>query len=344
MTNFYVNVAMGLGGNIALSSVITEIKNDFGDEYNFNVMSPYWDTFMCNKNVAHVYKPEEAHDFIYDCCDDKNGKLVLHRLYDLDSFVKKEASYKSAWYELFGIKPKNKANNLVSMLDTSMFGLQPQVDNVLKAIKEKGYEDFIIVNFEGSVSPLQQVPQDKDGKPDWSKVPDPYTNEPLARLYPRELASAFIRGFMAEHPKTAVINYTLPNQANYNVGEFKFIIPYLAYYDLAKLPECKGFVGIDSSGQHLFAGQVKGVVIWAHSINADKNGKIIVNNFGYDSYTNVIQSCRRDDVKFFSMLGPSHAKVDYIKPDQLLKIVDARLFGNEEPKTYYNKNGEYIAW
>lgn len=66
--------------------------------------------------------------------------------------------------------------------------------------------------------------------------------------------------------------------------------------------------------------------------------------FGYASYTNVIQPCRRDDILFFSMLGASGAKIDYIKPDQLLKIVDTRLFGNEEPKTYYNKNGEYVSW
>ncbi len=330
MTNYYINVAMGLGGNIALSSVITQIKEDFGDEYNFNVMSPYSDVFICNTSVNHVYTPQEARDFLFDAKEDDNSKIIMHRLYDMQSFITKNATYKSAWYELLGIKPKTKANDLVSKFDTSKFpNIKAQAEQVLDALKKQGYEDFIIINFEGAVTPLSQVPNGEDGKPDWSKVPDPYNNEPLARLYPREKAAEFIKLYKKEHPKTAVINYTLPNQANYNVGELKTIMPYLSYYELAKLPECNGFVGIDSSGQHLLAGVTKEVVIWGHSINADKNGNIICNNFGYDYNKNIIQHCRRDDVLFFSMLGPSKAKVDYIAPEELLKEVDEYL-GRED--------------
>lgn len=327
MTNFYINVAMGLGGNIALSSVITQIKEEFGDEYNFNVMSPYSDVFICNTSVNSVYTPQEARDFLFDAKEDENAKIIMHRLYDMQSFITKNASYKSAWYELLGITPKTQGNDLVSKFDTSKFpNVKVQTEQILKYIREQGYKDFIIINFEGSVSPLAQVPAGQDGKPDWSKVPDPYYKEPLARLYPREKASEFVKLFKEAHPKTAIINYTLPNQANYNVGELKFTAPYLVYYELAKLPECKGFVGIDSSGQHLLAGVTKAVVIWGHSINADRNGKIICNNFGYDYNMNIVQQCRRDDVLYFSMLGPSGARITYIEPKELLVKVDEWLY------------------
>ena len=329
MEKFYINVAMGTGGNVALSSFIAAVKEKYPDKYQFYVCSPYSDLFLSNEYVDGVYRPNEIRDFIFDCNSNK-GKLILHRLYDMDGFVKKQLTYPMAWAELCGIKwEKEKAASTVSKLNPvkKYPYLKQQVESMMKQIKDNGFEDFIIVNFEGGVSPLQEVPIKTDEKgnkfADWSKIPDNYENEPLARHYPRELAQEFCDKFRAAYPKTAIINYSLPNQGNYD-GTFKFTMPYLAYYELAKLPECKGIVAIDSSLQHLVAGLTKGIIIWGHSSNNEDD----VLPFGYTSYKNIIQPCRRDDILFFSMLGASGAKIDYIKPEDLLKEVNDYLFTN----------------
>ena len=334
MEKFYINVAMGTGGNIALSSFITAVKEKYPDKYQFYVCSPYFDIFLSNESVDGVYKPNEIRDFIFDCNSNK-GKLILHRLYDMDGFVKKQLTYPMAWAELCGIKwEKEKAASTVSRLNPvkKYPYLKGQIEGLMKQIKDNGFEDFIIVNFEGGISPLQQVPpkivKNEKGEdiqvPDWSRVPDNYDNEALARHYPRELAQEFCDKFRAAHPKTAIINYSLPNQGNYD-GTFKFTVPYLCYVELAKLLECRGIVAIDSSLQHLVAGLTKGVIIWGHSSNNE--GEVLP--FGYTSYKNIIQPCRRDDILFFSMLGASGAKIDYIKPEALLKEVDEYLFGTK---------------
>lgn len=158
------------------------------------------------------------------------------------------------------------------------------------------------------------------GEPDWSKVPYNYDNEPLKRHYPIDLVNQFISLFRAAHPETAIILYQLPNEPAPD-GVFRFTIPYLAYHVLARKDECVGVVTIDSSLQHLVAGLTKTLVIWGHSLPL---------SFGYDYNKNILQDCRRDDILYFSALGPSGAAIRYIKPDALLKEVDSYLFGKEE--------------
>ena len=197
-------------------------------------------------------------------------------------------------------------------------------NNILKSIKENGFEDFIIVQFTGSQSPLTRVPANEKGEPDWSKVPYNGQNTGLSRHYPKNLADEFIKLFREEHPKTAIINYSLPNEYIFE-GVFQFTAPYLTYYELAKLPECKGIVAIDSSLQHMVAGVTKAVVLWAHSLP---------DSFGYKYNKNIIQPCKRGGIKYFSALGPASNRIDYIKPEALLKEVDDYLF--EEKKEEAN--------
>ena len=201
----------------------------------------------------------------------------------------------------------------------------------MKQIKEAGFDDFVIMQFSGGQSPLVNVPigerKKEDGTKeqfqDWSKVPYNYENEPLKRHYPIDLAKKFVELFQAAHPKTAVILYQLPNEPYSFNNTFRFVLPYLTYYELAKLPECTGTVSIDSSLHHIIAGVTKSVVIWAHSLPL---------SFGYEYNKNVIQDCRRDDILYFSALGPSGAAVKYIKPEYLLKEVDDYLFNVKESK------------
>ena len=107
---FYINVAMGTGGNIALANFITAIKEN-GDangnkDYSFSVCSPYFDIFECCDAVDSVYKPQELKDLIFDA-KANNGELVLHRLYDMDGFVKKQLNYSEAWAKLMNIPWKD---------------------------------------------------------------------------------------------------------------------------------------------------------------------------------------------------------------------------------------------
>lgn len=328
MKKFYVNVQGGTGLNIAFASFITAVKEQNPDKYEFYVCSPYFDVFECCEAVDGVYKPNELKDLIFDA-EANNGELVLHRLYDMDAFIKKQINYSEAWAKLMNIpwKDSKKGTSAVSKLNTTKFNLTNQVNGILKAIKDGGFEDFVIMQFGGGQSPLVQVPvetrKDKDGKDvqvqAWDKVPYNYENEPLKRHYPIESAKEFVKKFQAEHPKTAVVLFQLPNEP-YNIeNTFRFVVPYLCYYDLAKLPECRGTVSIDSCLQHLVAGVTKSVVIWAHSKPE---------NFGYAFNRNIEQDCRTDDLLYFSALGPSGAKVKYIKPEELLKQADEWLFSD----------------
>lgn len=312
MSAIYINVAMGLGGNISLTYVTKELHEKYD---KVCVMSPYYDVFVSDPNVDEVYKPEEAADFIKDA-KYENAYIMTQRVYDMSDFVYKRLSYSDAWRILCGLEPKGDGEDGSTgehILNPCKHypNLRKDVDSTLTKLKDKGYKDFIIVNFEGNVSPLQNVP---DGN--WSKVPNNYDNEPLRRLYPRELAQEFVNLHHNAHPKTAIINYSLPNQSNYENSE-KFLMPYLAYYELAKSELCKGAVTIDSSCQHLISGCCPVITLW---------GASLPNSFGHVGNTNIIQKCRRDDILYFSLLGPSGAKIEYAKPEDLMKTVEEKLW------------------
>lgn len=327
MKKFYVNVQGGLGLNIALASFASYIREngdaDGNKDYEFYICSPYFDVFECCRNISGVYKPNELRDMVFDAKADE-GTLILHRLYDMDGFVKKHLSYARAWASLMGIPydgDDESGSQVTSILDpTKVYsGLVPLIENIKKDISEKGYKDYAIMQFTGGQSPLVQVPAklDKNGKPvpneaDWSKVPYDYQNEPLKRHYPLEKAQKFVQLYHEKNPNTAIILYQLPNEP-YPNEEYvlRYTVPYLAYYELAK--NAKEIVCIDSSLQHLAAGVCKATVIWAHSRPL---------SFGYKYNHNIIQKSRTDDLLYFSALGPSGAKVTYIEPEDLIEELE----------------------
>ena len=322
----YINSQGGEGFNLALAHVIPEFKEKYE---TIAVLSPYSDIFECKPEVDLVYRPNELRDFIFDA-KAKNARLICERMYDSQEFIYKELSYADAWRKAAGIPVKGNKNgsDTVANFDTSKYNLANQAASALKQIKDNGFDDFVIMQFSGGQSPLVNVPSGERTKedgtkeqfPEWGKVPYNYENEPLKRHYPIDLAKKFVELFQAAHPKTAVVLYQLPNEPYSFNNTFKFVLPYLTYYELAKLPECTGTVSIDSSLQHLIAGVTKSVVIWGHSLPL---------SFGYEYNKNVIQDCRRDDILYFSALGPSGAAIKYIKPEKLLEETDSYLFGKE---------------
>lgn len=316
--NILVDVRGGTGKTFAFISIAKELKEKYE---HVSVITPYFDIPLSSAYVDKAYNPNEVRSAIEDAGEDT--LIVIDHIYDTDAFIRKEISYQDAFRLACGLKAKDNktgGTDAVSELnpEKAFPYLTQQKNEILKAIKDNGFEDFIIVQFTGSQSPLVQVPTNEKGQPDWSKVPYNGQNTGLSRHYPKDKADEFIRLFRAAHPKTAIINYNLPNEYQFE-GVFQYTSPYLTYYMLSKLPECKGIVAIDSSLQHMVAGVVKAVVLWAHSLP---------DSFGYKYNTNVVQNCRRDGIKYFSALGPASNRVDYIKPEKLLDIVNDKLFGD----------------
>ncbi len=320
MKNIYINSQGGLGFNLALSHIAGELKQAYD---KVCILSPYFDVFESSPYVDYVYKPNEIRDFIFDAKYD-NAKLICERMYDSEDFIYKKLSYADAWRKAAGLKVKGNKDGSDTKANLEPYKRYPQllqkVNEIIADLNQKQYDNFVIMQFEGGQSPLVEVPTGQDGQPEWAKVPTNYENEPLKRHYPFDKAQEFITKFREAHPKTAVVLYQLPNEYQYKGAE-QYLAPYLVYYQLAKSVACKGTVSIDSSLQHLVAGVTKSVVIWGHSMPL---------SFGYDYNRNIIQKCNREDILYFSALGPSGARIDYIEPDKLLKETDAWLFPPEK--------------
>ena len=319
MKNIYINSQGGLGFNLALSHIVKEFKQIYD---KVCILSPYFDVFESNPYVDYVYKPNEIRDFIFDAKHD-DAKLICERMYDTEDFIYKKLSYADAWRKSAGLEVRNNQNGSDTKSELDPLNKYPNLkdisEKILEDVKQSGKKTFVIMQFEGGQSPLVQVPVKEDGTRDWSRVPTNYENEPLKRHYPFEKAQEFIKLFQKNHPDTAIIMYHLPNEHKFE-GTLCYEVPYLIYYVLAKNEMCLGTVSIDSSFQHLVAGVTKSVVIWGHSLPL---------SFGYNYNKNIVQRCNRDDILYFSALGPSGARIDYIEPKALLKEVNDYIFSKK---------------
>lgn len=322
MRKIYIQAQGGLGCQISYASFISYVKRTFPGEYEFYVCSAYYDVFEACKDVNGVYKPNELKDLILDC-HSNGGELYIQRMYDLQGFIFKELNYQTALAKMLNIELQDqdsKCMNMFPILEPfkKYPNLKQMADGLLNLIKEKGFEDYCIMQFTGGQSPLVQVPPKKDAngnplpEPDWNAVRYDYDNEPLKRHYPTEKAQKFVELYHEKFPKRAIILYQLPNEPGPD-GDYIFraTVPYLTYYELAK--DAKDVVCIDSSLQHLVSNPERPInVIWGHSLPE---------HFGYEYNNNIIQQCRRDDLFYFTALGPCGAKVNYIEPEQLIEEI-----------------------
>lgn len=298
---FFIDVKGGLGYNIALVRVIQALSKS---DYKVKVMSPYWDIFA--SAGIDYYKPEEAKDFIFDAFEE-GAEIIEHRLYDMSDFIYKKLNYRDAWCKLLGVPEVSEEDyNKLTLNPEKAF---PFLSNLAEDVLSKINDKFILVQVAGGQSPLVQVPTNEKGEQDWSKVPYDYEHEPLKRHYPIDKAQKFVDKFKESNPDVTVIQYALPNEPQIEGCEH-FVVPYLVYYILSKSDRCLGAFTIDSSLAHLITGNTKVMTVWGHSTPEA---------FGYSCNKNVIQRCRRNDILYFSLLGPSGAKIDYIEPDVAVK-------------------------
>lgn len=320
----YIQAQGGLGCQISYVSFISYVKRTFPGEFEFYICSAYYDIAESCPDVDGVYKPNELKDLILDA-HANNGELYVHRMYDLQGFIFKELNYQTALAKMLNIEIPDTVSKCMSMYPVlepfnKYPSLRQMADGLLNLIKEKGFEDYALMQFTGGQSPLVQVPPKRDAngnplpEPDWDAVPYDYNNEPLKRHYPVDKAQEFINLYHEKFPNRAIILYQLPNESQgCPDGDFVFraTVPYLTYYELAK--DAKDIVCIDSSLQHLASNPDRPInVIWGHSLPE---------HFGYSYNNNIVQQCRRDDLFYFTALGPCGAKVSYIEPSKLLEEV-----------------------
>lgn len=316
--NILIDVRGGTGKNFVFAHLLPELK----EKYELvSVISPYFDIFQASPYCDKAYNPQEVKSAFEDAEDDT--LIVVDHIYDTNEFIRKEISYADAFRKLCGLETKDGEEymDLSQSLDPEKAFpfLKDMLKHIKEELKKKGYKDFIVAQFTGGQTPLVQVPaKEENGKqvPDWSRVPYTGQQAGLARHYPHDKAQEFIKLFREAHPKTAILHYSLPNEGSYE-GVEQYTFPYLLYTLLTQEEDCRGIVAIDSSLQHLAAGNCKGVVLWGHSHPI---------SFGYRHYNNIIQKCNRSGIKYFSALGPAANRIDYIKPAELLKEVDNTLF------------------
>jgi hypothetical protein len=302
MKEIYVCVKGGLGMNFALARVIQAVQKK-DDKVKFSVLSPYYDIFQAAG--IDYYRPEEIRDFIFDA-KEKKAEIVAHRIYDSSRFIFKELNYKNAWLEEFGYKDNYITDEEYNKLDLDVFKYFPGNVKLLEDFhKALDGKKFYLVQFAGGQSPLD-APVDGD----WTKKPYDYEHEPLKRHYPKEKATEFVKLFKEAHPDIELVQYALPNEPIID-GCLCFALPYMMYYVISH--EAEGVIAIDSSLAHIATGQTKVVTIWGHSLP---------DSFGYSCNKNIIQKCRREDILYFTDLGPSGAKITYIEPDELLNEVE----------------------
>ena len=296
--------------NISLARVIQAIQRKSSD-FEFAICSPYYDIFGA-ANIAY-YRPEEIRDFIFDA-KEVGAEIIENRIYDLSDFIYKKINYKEAWLKLFGIKLDFITDDEYNRLDLIPSSVSTSNDKAYEEVlKSLPTEKFMLVQFCGGQSPLD-MPADGD----WSKKIYDYEHEPLKRHYPTGYAQWFIEAMKSKHPDVSIIQYALPNEP-YLEGCEHFVLPYLVYYMLSKNPNCVGAVTIDSSLAHLITGNTKVMTLWGHSLPK---------NFGYSCNKDVVQDCRRDEILYFTPLGPSGAKVKYIEPAKLVEMTEEYFFDN----------------
>ena len=310
--NLLVNACCGTGAQAALCQVLKEAKQFYQKIY---VISPYSDLFRASPYVDYVYEPQDG-SAAFEDLDIDDTYIADGRIYSMDEFIHKKINYSEAYRKYLNIPTKGEE------LSTTKMELKPhkQFESIAKQredflfhnkdTKDKKYKNFILFQSTGGKSPL-----------DASNVPYDNRQQPLRRYMSPELVQDFIDLFRKAHPETAIVAYQLPGEPRYNNTE-QFVVPYMTYAYLAQSPKCKGIVGIDSSLPHITAGLNKAVVLWYHTLP---------DSFGYRNNVNIIQNCNRDNIRYFSLLGRASNRVDEIKPEVLMKIVEDNIYGEFKP-------------
>ena len=233
--NTYI-IEGGIGKQVAFTAIIDALVKK--DKEKIQVHSPYVDVFGGNTNVKYALDAHTIHLSDKRILDSQN--ICYCEPYKTN-FIKGEQHIIQSYCKLFGVKYDEK-------MRPKMFTDHYKDD----AKRIAGDDDFIVVQFTGGQAPAGFNPQNN-----YLGGGDPTRN------YNQFLAQKVIDRIVEKYEDLKILNFSLPNEPVYKETERPDTIPFAQWHEILKLPNCKGFVSVDSCLQHFArsAGR-KGVVIW----------------------------------------------------------------------------------
>jgi len=282
MLNTYI-VEGGIGKCVAFSAIIDALVERDGGQ--IQVYTPYHEVFGGNPNVKWVFDMNSmplqderivSSDNIHFCEPYKSN------------FIKGHEHLIQSYCKLLGVKYSKKMR---PKLYTDH--AKEQADELLEKAEITG--DYMVVQFTGGQPPAGWNPQ------------NPYGSADPARNYPHWMAQQVVNQLKQDKPDRTIIHFGLPNEPRYE-GTVMLEASFPMWHEILK--DAEGFIGIDSSLQHMSASaKTEGVVIW---------GSTRFNQFGYSENTNVNFHMEDtwDETKF-NGADPRNAMVDPAKVVQL---------------------------
>lgn len=235
--NIYI-VQGGIGKHVMFSSLIEKLAEKDGEE--IIILSAYPDLFKFHPKVK--LSGNFGHAGFYDKYIKNTKNNIIYNEPYFSNYAKGETHLIQNWIEMCG---------LLYEYDTPDIYIDDYAaEECGRFIKD--FPEFIIVQFSGGQSPIN------------ADLNRPFINIGQIKDYPREMAQNVINQIKKKYENMAVINYSMPNEATYNLdGCIHLETPYLFY--IALLCQCKSFISIDSSLQHFASNrynQKNGVVLW----------------------------------------------------------------------------------
>lgn len=297
MKKCLINVEGGLGKNIMLTSILTELKAQGGYDEIY-VISPYHDVFKACSAVTDAFQPGLG-TLYQELVLDEDCDVLWREPYSNQKFIKKQCHLFEAWAEEFGIKLGNYADEYVPQLD-KIESEYPQLRKIADEKMAEWNHNFCLVQFTGGQSPLSPM-KDQNGNP----LPYMNAQEAIKRNYAK--GEQVVKLLKEKWPDTTVVHFGLPNEPSVE-GAIKIEVPYLTYHLLAA--EAKEIICIDSSLQHLATGVNDNVtVVW---------GETRPEHFGYSCNRNVAAKHVLNSQPYFKPLGVSPSIVRMPEPEELV--------------------------
>ena len=208
------------------------------DKEKIQIHSPYVDIFGGNLNVKFALDANTIPHHDKRILDSQN--ICYCEPYKAN-FIKGQQHIIQSYCKLFGVKYDEK-------MRPKMFTDHYKDDAKRVAGDDK---DFIVIQFSGGQAPAGFNPQNQ------------YVSGDPSRNYHPHLAQKVIDLVRKEYEDLKIINFSLPNEPAYKETERPDVIPFAQWHQILKLPNCKGFISVDSCLNHFArsAGR-KGVVIW----------------------------------------------------------------------------------
>lgn len=277
MLTTYV-VEGGIGKCTAFTAIVPKLAEKAGEA--IQVYTPYVDLFAGNPHVRQVF--DQASIPYSDPRVQQSDDIIFCEPYK-SNFLKGKQHLIESYAEILGVSYNQ---------DTPCLYTEYLKGHADKALSEANIGKFMIVQLTGGQTPVNFDPSNQ------------YVSIDANRNYPFFLAQKLINQLREEFPDTTILNYSLPNEPNYE-GTTKIQLPYAVWHEMLKKAE--GFISIDSCLQHFSASAKKpGVVLW---------GSTRWSQLGYEQNTNL--SFHMEDASLFDPLDPRNIMID---PQRIVSV------------------------